>query len=96
MDSGEHTKFPWLTFLPVKAFRLLPEQSSGHKTYLTIDGEKFDSQVMQAEVMPRKGRVFSRWDSCYYRDLFLGNRILRWCRPYTFYKSILDNGTFAQ
>ena len=60
MDNGNHTKLPWVTFVPVTAYRLIPEKNSGPQSYLVIDGEKLDSQAMQAQIMPRKGRIFMR------------------------------------
>ena len=61
IENGSHVNFPWLTFVPVTAFRLVPEPTaSKHKSYLSIDGERHDTQAVQAQILPRKGRVFSR------------------------------------
>lgn len=60
MANGTHIELPCVSFIPVTAFRLVPDSSSGPKSYLTIDGEKLDSQQVQAQVMPRKGRIFLR------------------------------------
>ncbi|KZS21751.1 Sphingosine kinase 1 [Daphnia magna] len=60
MDKGNHIQLPWVTFVPVTAFRLVPDVSVGPQSYLVVDGEKLDTQAMQAQIMPRKGRVFMR------------------------------------
>lgn len=60
MDDGAHVDFPWLQFVPVKAFRLIPEITDDYNSYLTVDGEHLKSQPVQAQVMPRKGRIFMR------------------------------------
>lgn len=61
MENGSHVKFPWLTFVPVTAFRLVPEPTtSKHQSYLSIDGERLETQSVQTQIMPRKGRVFTR------------------------------------
>ena len=59
LDNGSHVQLPWVTFIPVTAFRLVPE-NVGIQSYLAIDGEKMDSQPVQAQIMPRKGRIFMR------------------------------------
>ncbi|XP_046644308.1 sphingosine kinase 2-like isoform X2 [Daphnia pulicaria] len=60
MDKGTHIQLPWVTFVPVTAFRLIPDKSVGPQSYLVIDGEKLDTQAMQAQIIPRKGRIFMR------------------------------------
>jgi len=61
MSDGSHVNHSCLQLIPVKAFRLVPElTTSGHRSYLDIDGEQLDSQAVQVQVMPRKGRVFMR------------------------------------
>lgn len=59
-SDGTHVNHPWVQFIPVKAFRLIPEITDGNNSYVTIDGEQLKSQPVQVQVMPRKGRVFMR------------------------------------
>jgi len=60
MEDGSHAELPWLTFVAAKAFRLVPDMEASQQSYLNIDGEKFDSQPVQVQVLPGKGRVFIR------------------------------------
>ena len=61
MNDGRHANYSWVILIPVRAFRLVPDLKENEcNSYLTIDGEKLDSQPVQVQVMPRKGRVFTR------------------------------------
>jgi sphingosine kinase len=57
LEKGKHTSLPYLTFLPVKAFRIEPTNNVGR---LTIDGELVECGPAQAEVIPRMATVLSR------------------------------------
>jgi len=56
LERGSHSRLPFVTLVPVKAFRLEPQTDVG---YLTVDGELVDFGPLQAEVMPAAARVMS-------------------------------------
>lgn len=60
LENGSHVDLPWVLFVPVTAFRLVPEEGIGPQSYLTIDGEKLESQSIQAQILPHKGRILMR------------------------------------
>ena len=61
INSGSHVKLPFLQYLAVKAFRLVPEvMTNKNNSYLTVDGERMESQPVQVRIMPHKGRIFMR------------------------------------
>ncbi|XP_066992141.2 sphingosine kinase 1 [Anabrus simplex] len=57
LSSGTHLTCSKAEMIPVTAFRLEPEPSSGH---LTVDGEAVDYGPIQAELMPGLAKVMSR------------------------------------
>ncbi|KAI1283820.1 Sphingosine kinase 2 [Halotydeus destructor] len=57
MDSGTHVDFPFVKMVPVRAFRLEPDSSSG---LLTVDGEVIECCPIQAEILPGLARVMTR------------------------------------
>jgi sphingosine kinase len=57
LDSGTHIKLPFLTMVPVRAFRLEPTNNQGR---LTVDGELIECGPIQAEVLPAIARVMTR------------------------------------
>ncbi|KAM4663796.1 sphingosine kinase 1 [Discoglossus pictus] len=58
MEKGTHldTVLPHLTYVPVKAFRIEPAQSTG---IMTVDGEVLESNPIQGQVHMGLGRVLS-------------------------------------
>lgn len=57
LSSGSHVTSPGAEMIPVKAFRIEPEEgSSGH---LTVDGEQVDYGPLQAEMFPSLATVMT-------------------------------------
>lgn len=57
LESGQHCDLPFITMVPVKAFRLVPFQDGGR---LTVDGELVPTGPVQASVLPSMARMMSR------------------------------------
>ena len=57
LESGQHCDLPYITMVPVKAFRLVPFQDEGR---LTVDGELVPTGPVQASVLPSIARIMSR------------------------------------
>ena len=56
MEVGKHTNIPGVEIIPVKAMRLIPEDTSqGH---MTIDGESIPVAPIQAQSMPSTAKIF--------------------------------------
>ena len=58
LEEGTHIKLPYVNFIPVRAFRLIPNGASSD--IMAIDGERIESQALQAEVMPRAAPILIR------------------------------------
>ena len=56
--DGSHINIPGVEMIPVEAFRVEP---SGKTGYLTVDGEVIPWGPLQAQVLPSKGRIITRW-----------------------------------
>uniref|UniRef100_T1JKM2 DAGKc domain-containing protein n=1 Tax=Strigamia maritima TaxID=126957 RepID=T1JKM2_STRMM len=54
LESGEHTRCPFVGMIPVRAVRIEPFTDSGH---MTVDGENVECGPMQAEVLPSLARI---------------------------------------
>ena len=57
LESARHIDLPYVKIIPVRAFRLEPLTSGGT---LSIDGEAFDSQPCQVQILPSMGKIFIR------------------------------------
>lgn len=57
LDTGTHVNLPFLTMVPVRAFRLEPTDNQGR---LTVDGELIECSPLQAEMVPGIARVMTR------------------------------------
>lgn len=57
LESGKHVDLPYVNMLPVRAFRLEPEDNVG---VLTVDGERIATGPLQARVLPSVANVMSR------------------------------------
>lgn len=57
MEKGLHTKLPFVSYNPVRAFRLAPE---GQNDILTVDGEQIPCSPVQAEVIPQFASIMLR------------------------------------
>jgi len=57
LEKGKHTTLPYVTFLPVKAYRVEPTNDVGR---VTVDGELIECGPVQAEVIPRMATVLTR------------------------------------
>ena len=57
LESGKHSDLPFVTLLPVRAFRLVPASNDG---YITVDGELIEFSPIQARVIPAAARVMTR------------------------------------
>ncbi|XP_013783000.1 sphingosine kinase 1-like [Limulus polyphemus] len=57
LQNGKHVDIPYVTMIPVRAFRLEPFSADG---YMTIDGEAVDCVPLQAEVLPSLTRIMTR------------------------------------
>lgn len=55
METGNHIHLPGVEIVAVTAFRLVPENNTGH---LTVDGENIPVGPIQAEILPRAARIF--------------------------------------
>ena len=58
LEEGTHVKLPYVNFVPVRAFRLVP--SGAPSDIMAIDGERIESQTIQAEVMSRAAPILIR------------------------------------
>lgn len=58
LEECTHVKLPYVNFLPVRAFRLVPNGSPSD--IMAIDGERIESQPIQAEVMSRAAPILVR------------------------------------
>lgn len=57
LEEGGHVKLPFVHFVPVKAFRLEPDNSTD---IMTIDGEQIECSPVQAEVFPKMASILMR------------------------------------
>ena len=57
LDEGGHVKMPFVHFLPVRAFRLEPNNTTD---IMTIDGEQIECSPVQAQVIPRMASILLR------------------------------------
>jgi len=57
LEKGKHPALPYISFLPVKAFRIEPYADVGK---VTVDGELIESGPVQAEVVPRMASILTR------------------------------------
>lgn len=57
LEEGAHVKLPYVHFVPVRAFRLEPQNSTD---IMTVDGEQIECSVVQAEVVPRMVSILLR------------------------------------
>lgn len=57
LESGQHCNLPYITMVPVTAFRLVPFEDQGR---LTVDGELVPTGLVQASVLPSIARIMSR------------------------------------
>lgn len=57
LQNGKHVDIPYVTMIPVRAFRLEPFSTEG---YMTVDGEVVDCVPLQAEVLPSLARIMTR------------------------------------
>ncbi|CAG2104674.1 unnamed protein product [Medioppia subpectinata] len=57
LEKGKHPTLPYITFLPVRAFRIEPYANVGR---ITVDGELVESGPVQAQVVPRMAAILTR------------------------------------
>lgn len=57
LEDGLHMKLPFVHFLPVSAFRLVPESGDD---IITIDGELIPCSPLQTQVIPKVASILSR------------------------------------
>lgn len=57
LQTGEHVHIPYVSVIPIHAFRLEPQTTDG---FMTVDGEVISVCTLQAEVLPSIARVMSR------------------------------------
>jgi sphingosine kinase len=57
LESGKHVNLPYVNLVPVRAFRLEPENDVG---VMTIDGELIETGPLQCCVLPSVANVMSR------------------------------------
>ena len=59
LDSGKHINLPYVSLLPVQAFRLEPLNAAS-RGVMTVDGELIESGPLQAHVLPSVANIMSR------------------------------------
>lgn len=52
LSSGTHLDNDYVEMIPVKAFRLIPDDETNNVGVITVDGEKIEYGPIQAEVFP--------------------------------------------
>lgn len=57
MEDGSHISSPFMEMIPVKAFRIEPLDS--RQGYMTVDGEEVEFGPIQAQVLPKLGRLMA-------------------------------------
>lgn len=57
LESGKHPDLPFVTLLPVRAFRLVPVTTDG---YITVDGELIEFGPLQARILPAASNVMTK------------------------------------
>ncbi|CAM4925194.1 unnamed protein product [Rotaria socialis] len=57
LSDGKHVDFDFVELLPVRAFRIVPADTSGN---MMVDGEKVPYGPVQGEILPSVGRCMGR------------------------------------
>ncbi|CAF3036400.1 unnamed protein product [Rotaria sp. Silwood2] len=57
MSDGKHLDYDFVEWMPIRAFRIVPNDSSGN---MMIDGEKVAYGPIQAEILPSLGRCMGK------------------------------------
>lgn len=59
LETARHIDLPYLKWIPVRAYRLEPLTPNG---IISIDGESFNAEPCQVQVLPSMGKIFKRDD----------------------------------
>ena len=58
MEKGRHVTIPGVELIPVRAFRLIPDENNPGKGIMAVDGERVPAGPVQAHIMPAAARLF--------------------------------------